>query len=246
LVCFSNDLCNNIREKINNKTIVYYIKRPTNSIEPININKYINHINNDCSIIQLGQQYIKKPTIYTLKTKRNKVWLPGTEHYKQNGMNIFKTNLMISNRPLNSDVKILKLNNKDYNNKISQNITIIPVNNSYVNNSILEILSLNIPAFIYRIPACEEYLGKLYPCFYETIEDLENILNNKDKLIQTLKLGFQYLSRLNKQDLSISYFYGKLQQIIFTHGYINPNDLFLNNKQSKVQNKFFIKMSRLY
>jgi hypothetical protein len=67
---------------------------------------------------------------------------------------------------------------------------------------------MNIPAFVSRLPATEEYLGKEYPLFYNNnnISELETIINDDIKLLSKITEGYTYLSKMDKTQFSYDYF----------------------------------------
>ena len=73
---------------------------------------------------------------------------------------------------------------------------------------------MNIPAFVSRLPATEEYLGKDYPLFFNNNTEIENIINNEELLILKLKEGNKYLFNLNKTKFSYDYFNRELYKFI--------------------------------
>ena len=114
-----------------------------------------------------------------------------------------------------NSVKITRLeNHNDFDNILQNNIVIIPLFGASANNSILEIIEMNIPAFVSRLPATEEYLGKDYPLFFNNNTEIENIINNEELLILKLKEGNKYLFNLNKTKFSYDYFNRELYKFI--------------------------------
>ena len=73
---------------------------------------------------------------------------------------------------------------------------------------------MNIPAFVSRLPATEEYLGKDYPLFFNNNTEIENIINNEELLILKLKEGNKYLLNLDKTKFSYDYFNRELYKFI--------------------------------
>ena len=71
-------------------------------------------------------------------------------------------------------------------------------------------ISMNIPAFVTRLPATEEYLGVDYPMFFQTKEEVEDILNDEAKLYSLFSKTTDYLKNMDKSDLSIDVFHKKL------------------------------------
>jgi hypothetical protein len=139
------------------------------------------------SVIQLGAQDRIEDFVYNLKTTYPKVWMPGKE--------------------VKSKIPVLYTkNNDEYDTILLSNIIVIPLLASSANNSILEIIAMNIPTFVSRLPSTEEYLGKDYPMFFNTKEDVEKVINNKDKMFTLYETTYQYLKKMDKSDLSIETF----------------------------------------
>jgi hypothetical protein len=165
------------------------------------------------SVIQLGTQDRKITTIYTLKTKYNKIWLPG----RDNALAILNQetkNLHIEIPTSDVDIKYFK-NHDEYDSMLQNNIVIIPLWGASANNSVLETIEMNIPAFITRLPATEEYLGKEYPMFYTEDIEIEEIINNREKMDAKIKETHYYLTQLDKSKLRLDYFNSELFFYIF-------------------------------
>ena len=75
------------------------------------------------------------------------------------------------------------------------------------NNAIIECIARNTPVLVNRLPAVEEYLGKEYPLYFETLEEVAEA-EDMDLLRET----HEYLLRMPKQWLSGSYFRRSLME----------------------------------
>lgn len=195
---------------------IYSIKHPIDEI-PIkfNLDKFINNTN--YNVILLGQQYIKVTSIYTIKTQYPKIWLSGIKNKDKLNKIIIKEgeylNLDISK--FNKDVKCIFTNtDQEFDDLIMNNIIIISLFDASANNSLLECMEMNIPAFITRLPACEEYLGKDYPMFFNKLEEIESIINNKDLLHDVYTETYNYLCNLNKDSIRYTHFNSELLKIV--------------------------------
>jgi hypothetical protein len=166
------------------------------------------------SIIQLGMQDRKITTIYTLKTKFKKIWLPGRDNAFDHANNEAK-HLNIQIKPTDVDIVYFKEHN-EFDTIIQNNIVIIPLWSASANNSIMEIIEMNIPAFVTRLPATEEYLGKDYPMFYTENKEIEVIINNRKKLEDKIKETHHYLTCLDKREFKLDYFNSELLRFIFS------------------------------
>ena len=48
----------------------------------------------------------------------------------------------------------------------------MPLLGGTANNAVLESISSNVPAFVSRLPSTEEYLGKEYPMFFDSLDEV--------------------------------------------------------------------------
>jgi hypothetical protein len=124
---------------------------------------------------------------------------------------------------LKQEIKALKLNidmnsvempyftnHMEYDMTLQNNIIIIPLWGASANNSIMEIIEMNIPAFVTRLPASEEYLGKDYPMFYIEDSEIENIIDDHTKLHEKYRETYNYLDKLDKREFKIESFKSEL------------------------------------
>ena len=170
------------------------------------------------NVIQLGQQDRIVTTIYRLKTKYKKIWLSGILDNNRiiellkNEIDYLKLNNMMDNTKIDiNSVKLSYLHNVvEYDLHLLNNIIIIPLWGASANNSILEIIEMNIPAFITRVSAAEEYLGKEYPMFYSEIYEIENIINNQKEFRNKYIETYKYLIKMDKTELKLSVFKSEL------------------------------------
>ena len=113
-------------------------------------------------------QYRKCTEIYLLKSKYEKIWMPGTK--SQRASNCLHDEIKLLNYDLdiiNNNVNTIYLDNFDqYDQLLLTNIIIIPLWNASANNAVLECIQMNIPFFVSRIKSTEEYLGKNYDVKY--------------------------------------------------------------------------------
>lgn len=165
-------------------------------------------------IIQLGLQYRNVSTIYKLKTTLPKMWLPG--NLKAAREIATGEWAMKYSTPLpEADVTVIKTaTNDEYDDLLLNNIVIIPLWTASANNSVLECIAMNIPAFITRLPATEEYLGKDYPLFFEEISEIEALIDHEELLYPRLEEATLYLSRLDKTPFTHETFCSDLLKVV--------------------------------
>ena len=191
---------------------VYFIKHPIEKMQSkFSLYKFMN--NKEYKIVQLGQQYRKVSTIYTINSDFPKLWLSGFDENKS--LNILNTEKRYLNIDIRNDVHIMRTKtDKDYDNILLNNIMIIPLWDAAANNSVLECLEMYIPAFVTRLPATEEYLGKEYPMFYTDISEVEKVINNRKLLHQKYEETHKYLLKVDKRDIRYKHFNSELLKII--------------------------------
>jgi len=158
----------------------------------------------------IPEQKIKFDWWKFLSNKNKKLLHPGNWVRNFNAFNEVRSpyqkavtagNWLFQNR--NPDIEVLGYMTKEaYEKTICENIVFQCFYDVAASNTIIECISKNIPLIINRLPAAEEYLGKDYPLFYNTISEAENILFEIDKIFN----GFKYLEKMNKSHLSLEKF----------------------------------------
>jgi hypothetical protein len=107
-----------------------------------------------------------------------------------------------------NDVDVINfLNDDEYDDLLSRNIVFLNLIDASATNTIIECIVRNTPIIVNRHPAIEEYLGKEYPLYYDTIEDVNRLMSYKN-----IKSGYKYLRCMNKDHLHIESFIRVLKQ----------------------------------
>lgn len=198
-----NKYIKNILEYNGIKNIkVHTIYHPTDfNCEKFSLQNYIN--NDNKSIIQLGFWMRKYKTIYQINKKKiNKKWFPGNPMWKELFYKIYNDENYINN----NDVEIImNMTNEKYDSYLIKNIALVDVFNSSANNSILECIVRNTPIFVSKHPAIIEYLGKNYPLYFDTVSDINNIIDGP-YFLNRISCAHNYLCTLDKSKFDISYF----------------------------------------
>jgi hypothetical protein len=100
-------------------------------------------------------------------------------------------------------VKMIEnLGNTEYDELLSNNIVFLNLVDASAANTVIECIVRRTPLVVNRIPAVEEYIGREYPLFYNTLEEANAILNDLD----LLELGHKYLINYDISKLYISTF----------------------------------------
>lgn len=175
------------------------------------MNKY--ELNDNKKIVQVGFWMRKVDTIYNIDSPYTKYWLPGGSFWKEYTRSIYPNyGEMISDNKV--DIK-LNLPNIEYDALFDKNIILVNVFNSSANNTVLECISRNTPLIVKRNPAIVEYLGIDYPLYFDTIDDINNMLKlPKIEFNNLIKKTTSYLKTLDKSRFLISTFITDIHKIL--------------------------------
>ena len=89
-------------------------------------------------------------------------------------------------------------------------------------NTVIECIVRNTPIIVNRLNALEEVLGKKYPLFYDSINDVKNLLTMK-----YIEKGHDYLKNLNKTELKLETFVNKFINIV---NQINDDNIIIDTE----------------
>jgi hypothetical protein len=152
-------------------------------------------LSNSSALVLLGQQYRRIATLHKLQTSRAKIWLPG--HFDLN-YTLTRTNheLHAENYGWDPSVQITRVDNHDdYDRLVRQNIVIIDLWAAAANNAVLEGAALQAPFLIRKLDGPVEYLGAEYPLFFETLDEVQYLLDHEDVLRQKMWEAHIYLKQ---------------------------------------------------
>jgi hypothetical protein len=194
---------------------IFTIKHPVDmeNILLFDMGAYIK--NQDKKIIQVGQQLRKVTSIYCMPVINGfkKLWLTGNSDLKR------------CKYSLDSEYEYFKLNKNNIDNHVkmhytdsyneydvllSENIVFAHLFDAAANNTVLECIIRNTPIIINKIQGVVDYLGEDYPLYFTDVNEVPNILLNFEKINQ----AHEYLLKMNKQDINITYFTNQLITIL--------------------------------
>lgn len=136
-----------------------------------------------------------------------------TESLKSNEswkVNKYVQGLIRTIKEIHDEVEIIdRINNDEYDQLLSKSIVFLNLIDGSAINTLIECIVRNTPIIVNRIPAVEEYIGKDYPLFYESIDDIYEMLLNDQNICN----AHSYLCNLNKDDLHIE----KFMEGVVTH-----------------------------
>ena len=96
-----------------------------------------------------------------------------------------------------------RISDDEYDSMLSSSIIFLNFFDVAASTTAIECIGRNTPLIVNRLPALEEYLGKEYPLFYETLEDAAALFLDKELLLK----ASQYLMTLPiKNKLTREYF----------------------------------------
>uniref|UniRef100_A0A6C0AQJ7 DUF5672 domain-containing protein n=1 Tax=viral metagenome TaxID=1070528 RepID=A0A6C0AQJ7_9ZZZZ len=167
------------------------------------------------TVVFIGSQIRRPSTIFRLNLPTyRKVWLPGMKSesaYKRLEDECEEFSIKLTEEQKKS-VEVLYLSNEEYDALVNNSFIIVHQINASANNAVIEAIARNIPIFCNRLEATEEYLGKDYPLFFEDIEHLEQLLQDK----ATIRKAYDYLK--SRQDLK-----DRLKMDTFVSGILNSH-----------------------
>ena len=176
---------------------------PIDIVQPLFNPLTIDSIN---TVVSIGCQLRKMSTTYKLNTLHKKIWLPGRKD--EEALNFLKLecdemDISINENEMKS-VKIMNLNNLEYDNLLVNSFIVVDLYDASANNALIECISRDIPCFISNLPAVCEYIGPTYPLLFNSIEELEEKMANKDLIYS----AYKYLIDRPKlkERLTIDYF----------------------------------------
>jgi hypothetical protein len=215
--------------KLGKNIKIYTLYHPVykdDSIPKFSLEKF--KINSSKYLIQIGQQLRKMTSIYLVNINKsyNKMWLTGTK-------NISKCLDLLKKEVKYLNVKIKKFNTvemkytetfEEYDELLSKNIVLVDLFDASANNTVLECIVRNTPILINKLPAVVEYLGEDYPLYFNNLNEINNLLSDKN-----IAKAYEYLNQMDKKKFDLNYFTSEIVSIINIH--INEiNDKSINKK----------------
>jgi hypothetical protein len=156
-------------------------------------------------IIQSGMHLRKPSSVAILSTlikgsNRSAAIVPWNQK-NQTNLNIeLKQKTELIN--LNDLVKIPELSSLDYIKLYENNIFFLDAHDISACNLVLDCISTNAPIILNRLPANEEYLGKEYPLFFNSLEEAAAISVDNDLILK----AHEYLASMDKSRFSLHNF----------------------------------------
>jgi hypothetical protein len=198
----NNLFLNNIK-----KDFIYHPIIRCNSSIDFNFNLFLNNKNKQ--LINLGW-YNRNFTVFEKLQVQDykKIFVFGGKdsNYRYN---IFQKDLQYHNIDKVTTEIAPHLKDNELNELLSNNIVFINLYDAAANNAILDCIERSTPIVVNRLPACEEYLGKEYPLFYDTIDQVQDLLS-----FEKIYLAHSYLKNIDKTKFTMESFITKINQFV--------------------------------
>jgi hypothetical protein len=171
-------------------------------------------LSNSSAVVLLGQQYRRIASLHKLQTSRAKIWLPS--HFDLN-YTLARTNheLHAEHYGWDPTVQFQRVDNHDdYDRLVRQNIVIIDLWAAAANNAILEGAALQAPFLIRKLDGPVEYLGAEYPLFFETLDEVQYLLDHEEVLREKMWEAHFYLKQRDVSMYSIDHLGRQMNQCV--------------------------------
>ena len=182
---------------------------PFNKIIRFSIKKYEENVNK--RLIFSGFFYRdEKPFLECEATNFKKIWYIGRDRktletkFPELDLNLIEEEI---------EIQYFEKNPNELMNRLEDSIFMVNLIDATANNTILDCIQSATPILVNKSEEIEYYLGKQYPMFYSSMDELNKKLNNKELIITT----HEYLKNINIKPFSIKNIFNKI-------------DLFYNNK----------------
>lgn len=113
----------------------------------------------------------------------------------------------------NDDIKTVELinylNDESYDELLQNNIVFLNLLGASAVNTVIECIVRNTPIIINKLPAIIEVLGDNYPLYYDTIDDVKDLLS-----LESIEKATNYLKNMDKTKFKIDTFVKSFIQIV--------------------------------
>jgi len=201
------DICGGYNEK-NKKHFLRFVVDPEIHKCPLISGEFTS---NDNKWVFYMEKYINENDLLIHKLGIKKDRIPNKFHFNINDNNLplnsYESLLRAYLINMAKSVRILEhLPNDEYDRLLSENIIFLNLVDCSAANTVIECIVRNTPLVVNRHPAVVEYIGKDYPLYYDSLDQVPKLLEY-DKV----KLAHRYLKQKDKEFLHIDYFIESLK-----------------------------------
>lgn len=116
------------------------------------------------------------------------------------------------NRVEHGSVQVVSwLENEAYDDLLSSCVMFLELFDASANNAIIEAIARNTPVVVNRHSAVQEYLGDDYPLYFDTIDDVEKLMD-----LSLIRAAHDHISALDKSEYSIDRFVERINNFVAT------------------------------
>lgn len=166
-------------------------------------------------LVQIGYWLRKMSSIWEVSVpdKWSKYWINRADYgFKCLQKEVFHQNKLMSLLQCRKPVNIIKLSDEEYDTFLQDSIIFLDLYDSSCNNAIIEAIVRHIPIIVNRLPATEEYLGKDYCLFFDSLDEVHMLLEDDEliykahcQLVELEQSGIYYKERFCKQLSSLNF-----------------------------------------
>jgi len=137
-------------------------------------------------LVQVGYWLRRLSSIWEVDVPNGwtKHWINRAEH----GFRCLEAELynehLVEKIVLNPDVKVHSLSDADFDRFLGRSIMFIDLYDSSCNNTIIEAIVRHIPIVTRRLPATVEYLGEDYCLFFDTLDEIPDLLDDENVIMR--------------------------------------------------------------
>lgn len=137
-------------------------------------------------LVQVGYWLRRLSSIWEVKVPNKhwkKYWINRAEHgFACLEKEIYNENLIKKIICNKEKVNVLSLSNDAYDDFLSKSVMFVDLYDSSCNNTIIEAIVRHVPIVVRRLASTEEYLGKNYCLFFDSLEEVPELLDNPERV----------------------------------------------------------------
>jgi hypothetical protein len=131
-------------------------------------------------LVQVGYWLRRLTSIWEVEVPWTwtKYWINRAEH----GFTCLEKEIFYEKRVkqvIHGSVETLSLSNSEYDRFLSRSVMFIDLYDSSCNNTIVEAIVRHVPIVVRRLPATVEYLGEDYCLFFDSLDEVHDLLHDE-------------------------------------------------------------------
>ena len=173
--------------------------------------------NRNRSVIFVGAQYRRTSTLYALRgVPHHRVWLSG----RGEGQRLKHFNRFVLPSVPTARIDEVRTDFiaswSEYDRLQRENVVLLDFYGVSACNSLLQCAAARLPCLVRRMPANEEYIGKGYPMFFDSVDEVRALLLSPQELLYRAREATAYFSllKLEQGPLSFDSFRRRLRTLV--------------------------------